>query len=252
MIVRKRTKPKPKKQPKSRGRTRPTTKKLAPPVVISLLVDATQSMQKHAPQTMSAFNEYVDTLRKEMKGTDVRFTLCLFNANERKVLCSGAALRDVPPLTVENYRPQAWTNLIDASMQTIHETEKAVTPGAKVIVVFQTDGEENSSKEYRLEQLKAAIAKHSAAGWQFVYLGAGIDVYQSAIIYGLSHHNTMSYGTDRGATMAMVQSLTANSRSYSAGTSATMAFSPEQKFKAGDKFDPKLKGNVVHVVVKTP
>lgn len=238
---------KPKKRNfRSRARPRPTDQKSQPAVVISLLLDATQSMLKHRPQTMSAANEYVENLRGALVGRDVHFTLVRFSTIERRTMCAGVPLIDVPTLSAMNYPCGGMTNLYDAAMQTIQETERAVAglTNPKVIVVLQTDGENNAST-YTLDQLKAAISRHKEERWEFVFLGAGIDAYLQGAAFGVSALNTMSYGVGAAETYAMAQSLGSNTRAYATGISATMSFTAEQKFKAGDKFDPLLKKRVL-------
>jgi hypothetical protein len=51
-----------------------------------------------------------------------------------------------------------------------------------VIVVFQTDGEENASRDHSLDELWNLIERRRAEGWQFVFLGADMDAYSTATV----------------------------------------------------------------------
>jgi hypothetical protein len=63
-----------------------------------------------------------------------------------------------------------------------------------VVIVLQTDGEENCSTQHKLTELIALIKEKSDAGRQFVFLGAGLDAYAQARRYGIQTSKAMSYG----------------------------------------------------------
>jgi uncharacterized protein YegL len=66
---------------------------------------------------------------------------------------------------------------------------------AAVIVAIVTDGQENSSKEYKLDQVKQMIeTQTNDYGWKFVFFGTeDIDVVTMAAGYGVPQASTMSY-----------------------------------------------------------
>lgn len=85
-------------------------------------------------------------------------------------------VRDVKPLADADYRPDVMTPLIDASVKIIRATEEAVAArgdATDVVVVIQTDGQENCSVEYDAGDLALLVKEKEQAGWQFVFLGAG-------------------------------------------------------------------------------
>jgi hypothetical protein len=60
---------------------------------------------------------------------------------------------------------------------------------------------------------------------------------------GISAANTMSYDAkDRVATLAAFEGRAARTRSYASGAAPNMAFSPEGKRAAGDRYDPATSG----------
>ena len=148
---------------------------------VSFLLDETGSMQEIKRDTMGGFNEYVETLKKD--GGDIAFSLMSFNSNETKSRYVAEPIETVAPLTDDNYRPGAMTPLIDASVKIIKATEDAARKRGdepSVLVVIQTDGYENASVEYTSADLTALIKEKTAAGWQFVFLGAGLDAFDAA------------------------------------------------------------------------
>ena len=75
----------------------------------------------------------------------------------------------------------------------LSNTREEDRPG-KVIFLIITDGEENSSKEYRLEQVREKI-KHQqeAYNWNFVFLGANQDAFAGASNFNIPTSNAMNF-----------------------------------------------------------
>jgi hypothetical protein len=74
---------------------------------------------------------------------------------------------------------------IDAAYKTIKAVEKSLNgSNPKVVVCIQTDGHENASTEHTWDELNALIKEKSAAGWQFNFLGTGIDAYDTGAHMG--------------------------------------------------------------------
>lgn len=63
--------------------------------------------------------------------------------------------------------------------------------------VIITDGEENSSREYSAEKIKAQIERQKEKyGWEFVFLGANIDAIETAGRFGISADRAQNYHSD--------------------------------------------------------
>ena len=117
--------------------------------IVSFLLDRTGSMATIKDETISGFNVYLDTLERAA-GDLVTLTLLQFDSQSIDTLYAGSKLSEVQRLTPETYQPRAYTPLIDACMATVNATEEIVaqrrdTP--RIIVVFQTDGDENASRK---------------------------------------------------------------------------------------------------------
>jgi uncharacterized protein YegL len=80
------------------------------------------------------------------------------------------------------------------------ELEEDDRPGTVIFVVV-TDGEENSSREYTTQQVKAMVTEQQDKwGWTFLFLGANIDAFGVGANYGFHAGHTMNYGaTSKGA-----------------------------------------------------
>jgi hypothetical protein len=83
------------------------------------------------------------------------------------------------------------------------------------------------------------IKEKSEAGWQFNFMGAGIDAYQQGQRMGITAAQTMSYDSgDAEATKAAFAASATVTRSFSKGMSKDTSYSAAQKREAGDRFDP--------------
>jgi hypothetical protein len=145
-------------------------------------------------------------------------------------------LAEVGRLTPETYMPRAYTPLIDACVKMVKATEETVArrpDKPRVIVVFQIDGEENASHEYRLDELRSLIERRKAEGWQFVFLGANIDAYAAARDLGVLEEATLAYTGER--TWHSMVTLAELSVRFVRGRSERVKFSGKQKCAAGDR-----------------
>jgi len=150
---------------------------------VSFLLDETGSMMPKKEETIISFNNYVDSIKKEKNSAKTKFTLAKFNTMNIEKPYERVNLKDVKPLTKENYKPDNCTNLYDAIGKIVSETK--AEKKEKVLFVILTDGEENSSKEYDKKGIKILIEEKQKEGWQFVFLGVGIDAYAEAIKMGI-------------------------------------------------------------------
>lgn len=163
-------------------------------VLVSFILDETGSMEVVKQQTISGFNEYIQTLRKDKNSKDMLFTLTKFNSDKVEVVSDGVELEKVITLDSKNYKPSALTPLYDAIGATINSLEAKVK-GKKqaVLVVIQTDGEENASKEFTREKIFTLIDDKKKLGWTFAFLGADQDAWQVSSQLGIAVGNTMNY-----------------------------------------------------------
>lgn len=205
--------------------------------LVTLLLDRSGSMQGVRDDTIGAINAYVETLKSTPE--TIHFSLVLFDTApggrmDLQKVHVGAKIADVKPLTREDYTPRGGTPLIDAACSTIRAVEESlVGKDAKVVIAIQTDGQENQSVENDWQGLKSLIAEKQAKGWEFVFMGAGIDAYDQGRRMGIATDNTVSYGRGKAETQAVFRSMAANTASYAAGLSG-MGYTVEQKLSAGD------------------
>lgn len=64
----------------------------------------------------------------------------------------------------------------------------------KIIFVITTDGMENFSREFTYEKVKDLINEHQEKyNWEFIFLGANIDVKKEAVSIGIDINNSYSF-----------------------------------------------------------
>lgn len=185
--------------------------------LVAFILDKSGSMGTVRQATISGFNEYVGTLRKDKKSKyAMSFTLFDTNVEKRHV---SEPLSSVEDLTEATYRPDGMTALYDAAMQTISETEKVAKKGQPVLCVIMTDGEENSSKEYTEKELKAKIGELEKKNWTFVFLGANQDAWAVGQKFGMSHTNVANYHSTDVGTRGAFAKVAANTMMYAQSAS---------------------------------
>lgn len=204
-------------------------------VAVTMVVDESGSMTMLFDATVAGFNEYVSTLKQDTK-TPCYFSAITFDSAAIRKHQTGAALKDAMTLSRDNYKPGQWTPLLDAIGEAIKLTEKVMANKAaqKAIVVIQTDGQENSSKEFKLQQIKQMIEERQAKGWQFVFIGAGINAFADATSLGIEALNTVSYSPDAKGTRATFAATAMNTNSMRSGLTASMSYSRGQTMAAGE------------------
>lgn len=151
-------------------------KKVKARTQVCVLLDSTGSMQSRKAETIDGFNNYLADLKKD-KGDVVLFTLTLFNSMKVEERHIAAQVQECPALTAATYEPDHGTPLYDAIGKTINSMKSKVLKDDVTVFVIFTDGGENASREYSQESVKALIKEQEANGWEFLFLGVGLDKY---------------------------------------------------------------------------
>jgi hypothetical protein len=211
--------------------------KSSPRTLVTFLLDRTGSMEPIRDDTIGAFNAYLEELQRD--GAAIDFTFLQFDSMSIDKIHVQVPVGEVARLTRETYQPRASTPLIDAAYKTIKAVEDSLAGGfdTKVVICFQTDGQENASTEHSWDDLNALIKEKAALGWQFNFMGVGIDAYDQGTRMGIAPQATMAYDhLDKEATRAAFSASADNARRFAVGAASTTAYSPAQKRRSGDRF----------------
>lgn len=186
---------------------------------VLMITDMSGSMGRLADDVRGGFNDYVDELRDDDQ--DYRLTVTLFD-DRFESLCVAAPLANVPALTARNYYPRGFTALLDAIGKTVLEFEAATTlsDDDRVLVVVQTDGRDNVSKEFTRAAIAELISTREATGkWSFVYLGAGQEAWGQADHMGFRAETVVMTTNTADSTRTSYAGLSGTTRSFSRGAS---------------------------------
>ncbi len=164
------------------------------------ILDKSGSMGGLETDTIGGYNSML-AKQQEVEG-ECHITTVLFD-NNYELLHDRIDSKAVSPISEKEYQVGGSTALLDAIGRTIHKIGNAQKHTAddyraeKVMFVIITDGEENSSREYSAEKIKAQIERQKEKyGWEFVFLGANIDAIETAGRFGISADRAQNYHSD--------------------------------------------------------
>lgn len=169
-----------------------------------LILDRSGSMHGLECDTIGGYNSMLDKQR-DGEGT-VRVTTVLFDT-DYEMLHNRQDIRTVEPMTDRQYQVRGCTALLDAIGRTIDRMVRAQRHSRpedradKVLFVIITDGMENSSRDYTMQQIRRMIEREkNKFGWEFLFLGANIDAIATASQFGIDADRAVNYHADSRGT----------------------------------------------------
>ena len=177
---------------------------------IVFILDRSGSMEGLENDTIGGFNGFV---KKQAEAGQTSLTTVLFD-NQYEILHNGIDARDIT-LTGREYFTRGGTALLDAIGKTINdvgkrldETPEALRPG-KVIFVITTDGLENASREFSYDEVKKMITHQSEKyGWEFIFMGANIDVAKEGDKLGIKEGRSFCFAASSKGINRMYSDVT--------------------------------------------
>ena len=134
-----------------------------------VVLDATGSMACQEDRVVSSTNEYVRSLPE-----DTHLTVFMFDS-ERWLTFFEGATASWAPMQREDYSPGTMTPLLDAVGRAIRYADGLASDGDRVMMMVDTDGYENASREHTRESIKALVEHRKEAGWAFMLMSQGLD-----------------------------------------------------------------------------
>lgn len=142
--------------------------------IIGIVLDESSSMTDRKLEVLNGFNQFLVD-QKEITDDTARLFLVKFHSKISVVL-KGVPLNDVKPMTAIDYQPQGCTALYDAIRQCVKIMDEEKTSEERAICVIMTDGQENSSKETTMDDIRHMIQTHEQQNdWTFIYIGVEIE-----------------------------------------------------------------------------
>lgn len=190
---------------------------------VLVIQDASGSMWDKQTDVIGGFNAFLGEQRKVPGKT--RWTLIQF-CSSRGVdyVYENVKGREVPKLDQSTYVPNGATPLLDAlgkGLTALLDDESIPT-----IVLINTDGFENASREYSKKDVAALVKRGEDLGWQFIWAGVGLDALSESHSYGFSNVHTVS--VDSGNT-ADAYLFAANSATMYRNTGHVTALNDDQR-----------------------
>lgn len=210
---------------------------------ITLVCDRSGSMAAVQSDAEGAVNQFIE----DQKKVDAECTLTLvdFDAmltadkNWYRQIYQGP-IADCPKYILA---PRGNTALHDAVGRSITETGEYLAAmdesdrPSKVVFVVQTDGYENSSKDWTLDKIRELIKQQeSDYQWQFVFLGMGPDTFAQGHAMGMSNVvQAANTGAAHGSTQSTLSAYTVDYRLGTAKNMAAANYAVDAKGKVFDK-----------------
>lgn len=205
---------------------------------IAVVLDKSGSMGSCVNDTIGGFNRFLED-QKKVSGT-ANFTLMQFDTNYH-IQYDGIDIQKVESLNNKNYSPDGMTALYDAVGRTINSIGQRLDKMSEdekpehVIIVIITDGEENSSVEFKQNNI-ASMIKHQQEkyNWKFTFLGADIDAWGVARSLNIDPNATMKFAKNADGIANAYASFSSNMSQVRSGLKADMSYSQEDFDKQKD------------------
>lgn len=219
---------------------------------IICVLDSSGSMSSIMSDSIGGFNTFLKQ-QKELPD-EATITVALFDShNNYQILYDNVDIKEAKDLTSKEWYPRGMTALYDAIGKTINADKSRLErlgreAPAKVLVCVVTDGQENDSEEYKLEDIKKLIKSCEKQDWNFIYLAANQDAFVVGTSFGISAGNTHTYTASAAGVRKMSMTLNNASISYRSMSSTDQDFKIRSKSLIDDKKtddEPEDLGNTI-------
>jgi hypothetical protein len=190
---------------------------------VYILLDRSASMQNQWGEALSSINGYVKELPK-----DTNVYLAAFDHDY--VVMRNTKSNYWEPVSATELQPRGNTRLFDSAARIMH---RAIDDNAeKTIVVVMSDGEENSSLNFRQADVKALANVVDSKKWELVFLGANFDKVGDVAMNNFGRTSNKFVNMTTGNMADYMTSTLATSTANYAATGAAFNFTDEDKARA--------------------
>ncbi len=202
---------------------------------LAVILDRTGSMESIRDDTIGGFNAFLE--EQQQQPGHATLTLVQFDTQDPyEVVHRLRPIGEVPKLTRATYVPRASTPLLDAMGRGINDLEQSIMtlPEAdrpsRVVMVVITDGQENSSREFRKDQIVKMIEEKQAKyDWQFVFLSADLAAITDALASGVKAAQAMAFDKTAQGTNAAWKSVSTRIAQFRAAAAPDVSFQEEDR-----------------------
>lgn len=181
---------------------------------IICILDRSGSMSSIINDSIGGFNTFLKE-QKELPD-EATITVALFD-DRYDLLYDNVNIKEAQELTKDTWIPRGLTALYDAIGKTIAKEKEYFAKHerpSKVLVCIVTDGLENASKEYKLDDVKKLIGDCEKDDWNFIYLAANQDAFDVGTSFGVSAGNTYTYTATADGVFSMSSTLSSAATTY--------------------------------------
>ena len=200
--------------------------------VVTFVLDESGSMMPVCDETISGFNEYIETLQADSTPTVIR--LLSFNSRRVNGLYDFEDIQKVRPINEKVYRPDAKTPLYDSIAKGILDTDNFLECSDeehKVMFTIMTDGMENASRHFSFRDIARMVEQREREGWIFTFLGANQDAWNEGHKFGIQRKYASNYqaSNPKEAFKVMAESTLRAKRGWSNTRRAAHFFTEDEK-----------------------
>lgn len=174
------------------------------------VLDRSGSMAGLESDTIGGYNAFIE--KQKQKEENVLVTTILFD-DRYEVLWDSKPVHEVK-LTSDEYNVRGTTALLDALGKSILATQeklakfKEKNQTRKVIFIITTDGLENASQIFTYHNVKNLLeSQKEKEGWEFIFLGANIDVLGETSKLGIDKEDSISYKATSDGIKTMYETI---------------------------------------------
>jgi len=200
---------------------------------IICILDSSGSMSSIMSDSIGGFNQFLKEQRE--LPDEATLTVALFDSNYNyQLLYDFVDIKKAKDLTSKEWYPRNMTALYDAIGKTINADKARLArlgdeAPSKVLVCVVTDGLENDSKEYTVNDIKKLVKDCEKDDWNFIYLAANQDAFEVGSGFGISYGNTHTYVASADGVFNMSNTLTSAAVNYRGMSSNDVDFSVRSK-----------------------
>ena len=167
---------------------------------IVFILDRSGSMSGLELDTIGGFNSLI---RKQQKEEGAAYVSTVLFDDHTEVLHDRIDIRNVKPMTENEYYVRGCTALLDAiggaihHIGNVHKYAREEDRPEKTLFIITTDGMENASHKYSYSKVRDMIQRQKDKyGWEFLFLGANIDAVAEADRLGIDADRAVNYECD--------------------------------------------------------
>lgn len=156
---------------------------------ILIIMDRSGSMNHMGDEPLQALNEFIKKQQEVLGEDGATLSLWMFDT-KTELIIDDKPLKDISPIT--NYVPNGMTAMYDAIGKAV-SLKYSKSKSSNVVCMVITDGMENSSRDFSLEEVKKLIdSSEKDHGWKFIFIGAK-DVFAEGEKTGFNRSRCAAY-----------------------------------------------------------